>query len=349
MDAPRTRCGYEYDVSAVSGPGAASCWRPVWADHERCIWHANATDKTPAAFAEAHPVRGERLDGAILRGVSLPDVRWFADCSLVGADFTDAALPGACFDDADLRRADFRDADLHGATFVDANVEDALFVYADVRDAAFEGARLYRAVLSDARVNEGTEFGRTVVYETDAERDASPGGFERNTESAVWTYREIQRVFEDNANHSRLLEYFLREMDLRRRAAWRARDVLSVLRLEGSRLVMRYGISPWRLVATSVVVIVGSAMVFPLTGGLVETGDGRPITYTVSDPTSAPPTWMVFVFLKSLYFSAITFATLGYGDVQPIGSITRAVAAMESLAGSVLLALLVFVLTSRIR
>ena len=55
------------------------------------------------------------------------------------------------------------------------------------------------------------------------------------------------------------------------------------------------------------------------------------------------------MFYHSLYFSVVTFATLGYGDVQPIGNLVRALAGIESLLGSLLMALLVFVLTRRVR
>lgn len=55
------------------------------------------------------------------------------------------------------------------------------------------------------------------------------------------------------------------------------------------------------------------------------------------------------LFFKGLYFSAVTFATLGYGDMQPIGTLARGLAGIESLLGSLLMALLVFVLTRRAR
>lgn len=48
---------------------------------------------------------------------------------------------------------------------------------------------------------------------------------------------------------------------------------------------------------------------------------------------------------KSLYFSVVTFATLGYGDIQPIGTVARFLAGIEALLGALLAALLVFVLT----
>ncbi|MFB6139267.1 MAG: pentapeptide repeat-containing protein [Halosimplex sp.] len=346
---PESRCRYEYDVDTVEGHGAAACWRPVWDGRDRCVWHANEAQKPRAVLEEHRPEPGERLDGAILRGVSLSNVRWLRESHLVTADFTDATLTGADLSGADLRRATFRDVNAHGASFERANVEDAVFAFADLRGADFRDTRLYRAVFTDVRVNNDTDFGESVVYEADFEEGADGGDPLAVVESATWTYREIQRIFEENANPRRVQRYFLREMDLRRRAAWRRRNYLAILRAEGARWIMRYGISPWRVMAASALLILVCGLLFPVTGGIVETGDGSPITYAIYDPADPHPPWAGRVFLKSLYFSVVTFATLGYGDIQPVGGVARAIAGVESLFGSLLLALLVFVLTWRIR
>lgn len=346
---PVSRCRYEYDASAVEDQGTACCWRPVWDDRNRCLWHANEGGKPRDALEASRPEPGERLDGAILRGVSLSNVTWLRQCTLVGADFTDASLAGVDFTDADLRRATFRDVNAHGATFRRADVEDAIFMFADLRGADFRETRLYRAIFTDVRVNRETQFGSRVVYETQFEESDEAAESSSFVESATWTYRELQRIFEENAEPRRVQRYFVREMDLRRRDAWRRRDYLGIVRAEGARWIMRYGISPWRIMGTSALVILGCGLLFPVTGGIVETGDGSPITYAIQDPADPQPTWALTVLFRSIYFSVVTFATLGYGDIQPIGGWARAIAGLESLVGSLLLALLVFVLTWRIR
>lgn len=165
-----TRCGYEYEMSTVEGHGGACCWRPVWGDRDRCLWHANEVEKPRDALEAHRPEPGERLDGAILRGVSLPNVSWLRETVLIGADFTDASLPGADFTGTDLQRATFRDVDAHGATFAQADVEDAIFMFVDLRGTDFEGTRLYRAAFTDVRVNKETNFGSHVIYEEALDR-----------------------------------------------------------------------------------------------------------------------------------------------------------------------------------
>jgi hypothetical protein len=49
---------------------------------------------------------------------------------------------------------------------------------------------------------------------------------------------------------------------------------------------------------------------------------------------------------EAVHFSVVTFITLGDGDVQPV-SLSRIIAALETIAESALLALLVFVFGRR--
>lgn len=51
-------------------------------------------------------------------------------------------------------------------------------------------------------------------------------------------------------------------------------------------------------------------------------------------------------FFNSLYFSVVTFTTLGYGDIAPVGA-SRFFAALEALMGSFTLALFVVVFVKK--
>lgn len=51
--------------------------------------------------------------------------------------------------------------------------------------------------------------------------------------------------------------------------------------------------------------------------------------------------------LANQYFSAVTFTTLGYGDIQPASGAAQLLATVESFVGALLMALLVFVLGRR--
>lgn len=266
-------------------------------------------------------------------------------CSLIGADFAGAILRGADFTGTDLRRASFRNADAREAIFDRANVEDAEFIYTDRQGASLIDARRDRTLYTGTRVNRETEFGDRVIYETTAMEVTDRETVLAMFGAAMWTYRELERLLDENALPERSEDYYHREMDVRRRLAWTTRNYLRGLKLEGSHWVMRYGTSPWRVIGSSVVLIIGCALLYPLTEGIREPGIQTVVTYSLEDPTQAPIRRLLTVFLVSLYFSIITFSTLGYGDIQPVGGWERAVASAESLFGVLLLALLVYVLT----
>ncbi len=343
-----TRCGHVTNSSGVEDAGAVCCWRPTWQEADRCLWHADVVVPTPV-YERHEPTSDERLDGANFTGARLSETSFLTERSLIGADFTDAVLDGADLSGADLRRATFRDVDAHGASFRDTNLHDAVFVFTDLRSADFRGARLYRAGLTDVRINVETAFGERPVYETEIGNEPPSSAVTERVEAAQWVYREIQRLYRENAFPEQVHAYYLREKNFRRRQAWRTGNYRRAITLAGSRWVMRYGTSPWRVIATSLLLILVCAALYPLTGGIQEVGTETAITYRVRAPARTPVWYLAETYFKSLYFSVVTFATLGYGDLQPVRGVARAIAAVETLLGSLLVALLVFVLTQSVR
>ena len=107
------------------------------------------------------------------------------------------------------------------------------------------------------------------------------------------------------------------------------------------RLVFGYGEKPRRPVAVALAVIALWTAIYCAYG--VETGysqrilqgpdNGVPVIHT--EPT------ITREFVPCLYFSIVTFTTLGYGDMSPPDNYLRLVAATEALLGAFLMALFV--------
>lgn len=139
--------------------------------------------------------------------------------------------------------------------------------------------------------------------------------------------------------------FFIREMTYRRgRYAIHSRDpAYSLLHRAGAAgrwvtngflgLIAGYGERPQRVLVVALLVILGSGLAYPALGG-IDT-DGGIVTYANAGASAA---------LDGLYFSVVAFTTLGLGDVEPVGSLTRAVVGAEALAGAFLTALFVFAL-----
>ncbi len=100
-----------------------------------------------------------------------------------------------------------------------------------------------------------------------------------------------------------------------------------------------YGERPLRVIFFSLSFIVVCGVAYFLLG--VSDG-GQLVVVNHSESWSAN----LINFSKSLYFSVVTFTTLGYGDLVPLG-VSRLVAAIEAFAGSFTLALFVVVFVKK--
>jgi uncharacterized protein YjbI with pentapeptide repeats len=180
------------------------------------------------------------------------------------------------------------------------------------------------------------------VYAGEAEDGVTLDGLER-------TYLEAKQGASDVGDHENASAFFVRELRYRRRrygehAADSSRSVghrfdASLRWLTNAFLdvVAGYGERPQRTVVAAVTAILASALLYPALGGLV-VGD-RLVTYGTAGLSALP---------DSLYFSVATFTTLGLGDVQPAGGLSKLVAASEAISGAFLAALLVFALGRRV-
>ena len=336
------RCGYRLEIGLADDVPSEVCDRPVWEDRDRCIWHAKVDGKTSEQLEDAAKEPMGNLDGAHLEEASLVGVDWFADASLVGATLTGAEVNGADFSNANLMLATLTDLSAINADFRGANLEGAIFTNADLRRTTLENALFNEAVFTNVHIGTDTQLGEQSVYENDSVQpvlsDIHPLG------AAAWAYRQRQRLYQANALPELARRSFYQEKDARRRLAREQRDYAEAIKWELSRWVMRYGSSPYRILIISLLVIVVGALLYPVTGGIQEIQGEQVITYTIEDPQNAPRWWIGQVLFKSLYFSVVTFATLGYGDIQPIGQWARLLAGVETILGSLLSALLVFVL-----
>jgi hypothetical protein len=287
------------------------------------------TDLRDAVLADAE------LRGATLAGADC----WDADFR--GAHLTDADLTGADLTEADCPDATFRRADLSGATLEGATMDQADFFDADLSDV-----RWYGAVFGSARANEGTVLDERCVYDPLADADYDPDVDEDSPgpdplTKAASTYQELESLCSENALLDAESRYFVRRQDIhtthhrdeRRWGRW--------LRARVSRAVVLYGESPFRVLGAGVAVVVGAALLYPL--GLLRDGStGELVTY----PPPTQPVALAGTVLDSLYFSTLTFTTMTYGHFVPVGA-GRFLTMVETAAGVILIALLVFVFGRR--
>lgn len=218
-----------------------------------------------------------------------------------------------------LMKADLRGANLHCANLEQANL----------LGAKFEGAKL-----------DNVHWGKSILQEQLA-LDALQQGHTEQAQDFLQQAEEIYRNLRIELEKSGLFEYagyfFYREMIMRRK-----QHALTHPKRWASKIIdlfCGYGERPLRVVVFSIVLIICCALLYFVLG--IQQNE-LTIAY------HAQHSWQqnLHALLTSSYFSVVTFTTLGYGDITPVG-LARPVAALQAFTGSFTMALFVVVFVKK--
>jgi len=270
------------------------------------------------------PMRGFQLKRAVLAGLDLVN---------------HGQRRGFVLQDADLYRADLQNAhlfalDLRGSSLMKADLRGANLHCADLRDCNLLGVRLEGARLDNV------VWDRQLIQERKGRERRRAGdvqGARQLFEEAEETYRNLRLRLEKAGLFEQAGQFFHREMVMRR---------LQMPRLSGRRLLSwlvdlfcGYGEKPLNVVLFSLGLVLVCGLLFFLVG--VRHGD-LPLGLALERGWAAN----LGDLLDCLYYSVVTFTTLGYGDITPHG-LARPIAAFEAFAGSFTMALFVVVFVKK--
>jgi len=258
------------------------------------------------------------LHGAALSEANLQGARLYIT-DLQAADLYRANLQGADLEKAELNEAHLQEAQLQGATLSEADLHSAQLPGANLEEADLRGADLRRIRLDGATVRganfDGVRWGDYVLA------DERAGNFHE----AAATYRSLKQRHAEAGMYDVAGEFHYREMEARRKLARQERRFLHALGLNLSRWLYGYGERPERVIGWAAAVVFGLAVVHWLFG-------------TVAGG-----------FLDALYYSAVSFPALGYGDwsPEPQGWAGRFLGAGESFLGVFMMALFLVTFTRK--
>lgn len=294
----------------------------------RCV------DFMGADASETH-FGGCDLTGAIFYNVSLSSAG-MGGTTLKAVNFESADLSTLDLSGLDMRLcnlsdSDLSDSDLCKANLQGSNLESAVLEGTDLRGTNLENTRLFQTYLTNARIDQGTDFGDECIYHSTT----------KELEKAVWVYRDLQQLLKENSLPGSARKYRIFEKDARNHLEG---STISSIFGNVSKTVWLYGESWKRLLLTSALTITSYSVAYKLNH--VGTISTVPTKYSILDYTiSVSQFWKESI--TAVYFSMVTFSTLGYGDVQPSNLIVQILAASEALIGTLLMAALVFVLGRR--
>jgi uncharacterized protein YjbI with pentapeptide repeats len=263
----------------------------------------------------------------------------FTNADVAGGNFREITSKGATFifDGADLTDANFSYSD-----FSNSNFERAILSRAEFFDTNLQGSMFYGAILGDAQINDGTQFDEFCIYDPKSSDSPPPTNHPEDETSilvrAAGHYRALEQLARTNAFPDMVSHNFIRRQNIHREQHRQEGRWGRWLRATASKYVLEYGENPWRLIVTGLIIVVGFGLLYPLVGGLQPT-EGSTITLsrTIDNP---------ILLLQSIYYSTLTFTTLGMGDFLPVG-LGRVLTTLETSLGAIIIALLVFVFGRR--
>lgn len=314
-------CGYRY-VAGDSCPGECYQGSPF------CIWHSPNAPRgrlTLQAELAAWIEAGHHLEGMILREADLSGFAFWDKRRPEGLNCMGIDAHRTNLQDAHLYRANLQGASLWGASLHGANLNRVNLVDANLLGVDWDGARL-----------EHITWGKAVLQESEAQYYQKQGRYleaSQHFEEAEEVYRSLYKAADDvglmeEASHFYLKEKLMNRANLSpRQKAWWVSSAVG--------LSCGYGERPSRVIALSSLVVLMFALGYALTG--VKAPEGILVwdhSQSLGDRLS--------VFWSLVYFSIVTFTTLGFGEMYPIGW-SRLLACAEAFMGAFMIAVFVVV------
>ncbi len=297
-----------------------------------CYWHDHSIDKSGPevkAALEKYAKSGGLLRGICLKRANLEKIDLVHHHTKQGYDFS---------------YADFYHANLSGAHLFNINFSNASLMKANLRDANLNCANLEKTNLLGAKWAgskfENVHIGKNLRQEYSA-KNAIKTPDMRLAHDYFEQAEEIYRDLRKHAEHEGIFtlsgHFIQKELTMRRMQL-----PPHSLKRFSSKLVdlfCGYGEAPLRIIGLSMLIIIFCALLYTFTGISYH---GELLSF---DPQkSLQENWNLF--LSCVYYSVVTFTTLGYGDFTPIG-VSRTIAAIEAFTGSFTIALFVVVFVKK--
>lgn len=304
------------------------CQDQALVDSQFCFWHDPDVDKSGTDVSEALAERaqtGVPMEGFLLRKANLDGVNLVCPKSHQGYQLVNSDLSRASLKNAHLYRLD-----LSGSCLLKVNLNGA-----NLNNTCLKDTNLLAVNFKNSQID-NIEWGDSFLQERQAKQE--PDRAVDLYEEAEEISRNIRRHCEEIGMMRTAGRFYYRERVFQRMQMplYSRSRALSWL----VDKVSGYGEAPLRVVFCSVMLIILCSF-FYLWDGIQ---DGAVLIQF--DGTQSLSTMLSYWF-DCLYFSVVTFTTLGYGDLSPLG-FSRIVAAGEAFIGNFSLALFVVLVAKKI-
>ena len=286
------------------------------------------------------------------KNVTFRGPAFFSGCTFEKvAVFTEAVFErGGRFNQAKMISALFENAYLKNVSFDEVNPTNFKFYGAKLNDANLSGAIwrtpwkspwrrfIIREDMETVKAKKICKECSTVAIDGNICVRCGSKSIEENKDfldnnyraslfkKAEDVYRNIKLNLMAGGDYKTAGEFYFNEMIMRRKRSFRERNFLEWFISHVTSKLCGYGERANRVIAGSLVIVFFLALLYFISQAVVKQ----------ADPSHIPG------FLESLYFSFVTFTTLGYGDYAPTQTF-QLVATAEAFFGAFMIALFVLV------
>lgn len=246
--------------------------------------------------------------------------------NLIGCDLEGSDLTGADLKNSDLTRAILRKARLWHTDLSSANITEADIAGADLWNCQMYLARLWHTELKGVKSLTKQNFSKKVYrFVTHEKID------EKGVLSAQESYRILKQHFIDNGLYREASWASFKEKTMEK--LWlRKNKNISYIPMAMMGLLSGYGEKPNRVILSSGAIIFLYSIVY----------------HALNTITSASFSAKNYSFWDYVYYSIVTFTTLGYGDLFPKPNVGyRLLAGSEAFIGAFMIGLFVFTLSRK--
>ncbi|MFC1724597.1 pentapeptide repeat-containing protein [candidate division KSB1 bacterium] len=313
--ADKNRCIYVF-INGDRCPGE------IFEDDEYCYWHSEKASKKGVDVKSE--LEKKIKNDELIEGYQL------SNANLEGGKFIKANLKNVNLSRANLKNGSLFGVDLEGANLFKADFENANLKSANLAMADLLGTKLDRSKLE--RIDLGR--GSIIINELEGDEAKHKGNIHRANEKyleAEEIYRNIKNNFKNQGLTSEGGDFFYREMIVKRKMMpyWSFQRFWSKM----IDFACGYGEKPYKIISFSLIFQFIHAIIFAMIG--ISYGDSI-IRWSFSKSLIEN----LDVLSKCFYFSVVTYATLGYGEMLPTG-IGRYFAINETFWGAFLISLFV--------
>ena len=287
------------------------------------------------------------LEDAISAGVELVGANLqnanFERANLKHANLLVANLQGANLWEVELQGSDLREANLHGADLLGSFLQGVKLIGADLQGAKLKSAdlgnaNLEQADLRDSEFDEGTDLRNANLFQCRFDNSTLRNAVnqldkiviqekDKNYSEAKDVYLILKNYFRQERMYDLSGEYYYREKLMETKCFRKDKEWLKLIGNHILHKITGFGERPqWVLLWWAFVIFLWGFFYWIFNGIMVDSN----ICY---NPTP----------LEALYFSGVTFTTLGFGDIAPKPGIFQLFALLEALLGAIFMAMFIFV------